>query len=393
MSDAVPAVRQVQLPLMGSAEDPRLIRAATVLGSWLDAPVQILCGEPDRIDDLRTLAAGLGVAVDDVMCFDEPFTAAAVAHAQASGPVLLVAANDVAGRALALAATQPVMLVAERDDARMPFGPLVVEQRGTPSDLDSLALAATLGRALDQPIRLVSADTDTDTETATGDPLAEAEARLRQMGCEVGIDRIRSADEAPPVVAGRARGATALIVAQDGLDRPDVIDRAVELGLNVLVAAVPPDGAALPEPFGVGLDQSVADGPVTSELETMEPAECARLLESHTLARLGYVNAGLPTVVPINYRYHEGDVLFRSLAGGKVQAAARNDAVCLELDGFDEALRSGWSVVVHGRLEEIADPSVLRRAWANDPESWVASDQWRWLRMVPFQLSGRRVIA
>jgi hypothetical protein len=394
MDSAPLAVRRVLLPLGPEVDEPRLILAAGVLASWFDAPIQIACAEPDRFEHYQDLAGGLGLPVERVVCLDEPFTDGLVTLAQASAPALVVADDGPLGRDLARAATQPVLIVAERAHRRLPLGPLVVEQRGGAGDLDTLAVAATFGRALDQPVRLIPVD-DLAAEADDGpDRIREAEARLRQMGCDVGVDRIESRDEAAVIVAARSRGAVAILVGQDGLDRPEVVDLAIELGLNVLVAPAPPGAAERPAPFDVGLDRPLAPtAPVTSELENLDRSECLRRLESHTLARLGYVSAGLPTVVPVNYRFHDGDVLIRSLAGGKVQAAERNDAVCLELDGFDEGLRSGWSVVVHGRLEEIGDPAVLRRAWANDPQPWVSSQEWHWLRLVPFSMSGRRVVA
>jgi nitroimidazol reductase NimA-like FMN-containing flavoprotein (pyridoxamine 5'-phosphate oxidase superfamily) len=110
------------------------------------------------------------------------------------------------------------------------------------------------------------------------------------------------------------------------------------------------------------------------------------------VGRLGYVDQGWPTVVPVNYSTVKGDVFIRTLEGAKLSAAKRSDVVCLEIDEIDEFSRDGWSVVVHGRLEVITDPSALRMAWEHDPEPFVANERWHWLRLMPFSFSGRRVV-
>jgi nitroimidazol reductase NimA-like FMN-containing flavoprotein (pyridoxamine 5'-phosphate oxidase superfamily) len=120
--------------------------------------------------------------------------------------------------------------------------------------------------------------------------------------------------------------------------------------------------------------------------------ECLTLLASRSVGRLAYVaRAGVPDIVPVNYRVHEGDVLIRSGAGPKLQAAERGDVVAFEVDDIDDDAHAGWSVVVVGRArrlsrsEQLALPAdALPQAWANGPRLSV-------LRIRPTRLDGRRL--
>jgi hypothetical protein len=412
-----PPFQRLLLPLGPTVDQEQVLLPATVLSTWLDVPLQILCEDPEYLPRYRALVGGLGIAVEPVLCLEEPFTAGVVAHANANGPSLIITTPDADGLALAKRSSQPVLITADRTSQRLPVGPLVVEVTGDEQDLDALALSAVLSPALGEPIRLIvgttagtpstaSTPSTTSMTTATmstatrttvdgpsslADYAAAAEQRLTEMGCEVGVDALRAHGLHPLVLVGRTRSATAMVIPANRLDEPGLIERATTQGVNVIVAP-PVDGdAGRPPPFRMNLDRPVDHRSDGADLQVLDRDECMARLERHTVARIGYVDTGWPTVVPVNYRVQGGDIYMRSLAGAKLKAAERGDTVCLELDGYDEALRTGWSVIAHGALEVIHDAATLRQAWTNDPHPWVAAPQWRWLRMVPFSVSGRTV--
>lgn len=127
-------------------------------------------------------------------------------------------------------------------------------------------------------------------------------------------------------------------------------------------------------------------------LSRLSREQCLELLAGRRLGRLAYVaRAGVPDLVPVNYRLHEGDVLVSSGPGPKLQAAERGDVVALEVDHVDEDAHAGSSVVVVGRArrlsraEQLALPGhVLPHPWANGPRLNV-------LRIRPTRVDGRRL--
>ena len=384
-------VQRVLIPLDATTDQAAVLLPATVLASWLDAPIQIVCDDDGQLERYRTLSAGLGVPAEAAVSVAAPLDEHLAVHAQDCRPCLIIAQPTPVWRRFAARSPQPVLLVADRPVHRFPGGPLAVELTGADGDLDALALTAVLSRRLDQPARLVvtAEDEAGEIDADAVHRLSRAVARLRQMGCDTGIDAVRAHGLAPLVLVARSRQAIAAVVPASRLGDTDLIDRAIAQGVNVLVA--PDSGVAGEEAGRAATGAPVAAPPITSEIGELSDAECLDLLGRHAVARLGYVEDGWPTVVPVNYRVAGGEVFIRTLAGGKLRAAERGDVVCLELDGIDEELRSGWSVVAHGHLEVISDPAALRHAWANDPHPFVESDDWQWLRLIPFSLGGRRV--
>lgn len=392
------SIKRVLLPIGPAADRSHLLRTATVFSKWFEAPLQLVCSEQEGVADLQVLAAGLGVPIEPVLSLHDPFGDGLTAHAHSTAPSIIVADLATTGPAVAAASTQPVFLTADTTRPRMAVGPLVLEMTGDPRDLDAVALSAVLASAIGESIRLIVDDTHgNDTHETALAHVADAKARLREMGCEVGTDVLRpgdaqkAGDKAPLVVVGRTRGATAIVIPAHRIDEPGLLAAAAEEGVGVFVAPGHDPEIGRAAPFAVDLSTALDHPPPGAKLGTLDREECLARLDRHTVARIAYVDEGWPMVVPVNYRLHRGDIVVRSLAGAKLRAAERGDMVCFELDGYDEALRTGWSVVAHGRLEVIGDPSVLRDAWASDPQPWVASERWQWLRMIPMSVSGREV--
>ena len=127
-------------------------------------------------------------------------------------------------------------------------------------------------------------------------------------------------------------------------------------------------------------------------IELIGRDECLKLLAADVVGRLGVVAGGTPMIVPVNYAL-DGDagVVFRTAPGTKLDLGVRSPA-CFEIDRFDPATRTGWSVLVTGRLEEIGS---LEREWARihglpvDP--WAAGEKSHWLRLTTDRVTGRRV--
>lgn len=87
--------------------------------------------------------------------------------------------------------------------------------------------------------------------------------------------------------------------------------------------------------------------------EIISYEECRRLLRSQSVGRLGVVVDGRAEIFPVNYGLDGDGILFRSNRGTKVAGAVLGDLV-FEVDSIDVDARSGWSVVVHGRGEDIS---------------------------------------
>ena len=129
------------------------------------------------------------------------------------------------------------------------------------------------------------------------------------------------------------------------------------------------------------------------QLRELTKSECFELLAGEQLGRLAVVDDRGPVVFPVNYVLDRHTVVFRTEAGTKLHAASRGSLACFEVDGFDAASRSGWSVIVRGEVTEVTDQAELARLRELPLPAWAPGERNRYIRMLPTVLTGRRVTA
>jgi nitroimidazol reductase NimA-like FMN-containing flavoprotein (pyridoxamine 5'-phosphate oxidase superfamily) len=127
-------------------------------------------------------------------------------------------------------------------------------------------------------------------------------------------------------------------------------------------------------------------------MERLTREECVRLLGTDEIGRLAVVDFGTPTIFPVNYVLDGEAVVFRTDPGTKLDKGTRGRA-CFEIDGFDRENRTGWSVVVFGKLEEVTqfDAKTFARVRGLTVEPWAGGEKQHWMRLSPERITGRRV--
>jgi len=100
-----------------------------------------------------------------------------------------------------------------------------------------------------------------------------------------------------------------------------------------------------------------------SEFRAISPARCQELLESQSVGRLAWQAADGPQILPVTYAWHEGTIIFRTSPYGVLSELIRPTEVALEIDDLDQKTRQGWSVVVQGRAQGVAEPDQLVKMW------------------------------
>ena len=125
-------------------------------------------------------------------------------------------------------------------------------------------------------------------------------------------------------------------------------------------------------------------------LDVLRPEECEAHLAGGGVGRLVFLSAGVPLALPVNFRYLEGDIVFRTRAGGAL-AAAVGTIVGFEVDQIDEAMSEGWSVLVSGLARLVDDPDELEQIAALGIEPWPGGRRKAVIRVETAQLSGRGI--
>lgn len=128
-------------------------------------------------------------------------------------------------------------------------------------------------------------------------------------------------------------------------------------------------------------------------LEVLPLNQCLMLLRSRPLGRIAYLDAGQPTIVPVNHLVDGSTVVLRSVAGGKLDAAIVGNPIAFQLDDHDAVRGTGWSVLVRGRGELIEDRDRIVQ-YASQLDSWAIDDPAKatWIRIVGDEISGRRLV-
>ena len=125
-------------------------------------------------------------------------------------------------------------------------------------------------------------------------------------------------------------------------------------------------------------------------LEVLSPEECWRLLREAPVGRVAFLEAGQPQILPVNHGVLGHRVVIRTARGALLNQAVLNRPLAFEVDGYDEATRTGWSVVVRGLGEPLrgdADPASFGlEPWADA----VARDEI--VELWPEEVTGRRIV-
>jgi nitroimidazol reductase NimA-like FMN-containing flavoprotein (pyridoxamine 5'-phosphate oxidase superfamily) len=131
---------------------------------------------------------------------------------------------------------------------------------------------------------------------------------------------------------------------------------------------------------------------IDNGLEILSPEQCHELLRLNDVGRVAVTVAALPAIFPVNYAAINGDIVFRTGEGTKLRAAVEHAVVAFQIDHFDGAIGSGWSVMAVGLAEEITHPLELERAQQLGLRPFAVGDRSHYIRIRPEFLSGRRIL-
>ena len=139
--------------------------------------------------------------------------------------------------------------------------------------------------------------------------------------------------------------------------------------------------------------EAAAAGSGTSErvLHTLGPSECFDLLEPGGVGRVGFAAADGIMMLPVNFAVAGKTIVFRT-APDTLLAVYANGQVSFEADHLDEALRTGWSVLVSGRAHTVTGEREVRQLEVRTRlEPWAAGPRDVYVRITPIRISGRRL--
>jgi nitroimidazol reductase NimA-like FMN-containing flavoprotein (pyridoxamine 5'-phosphate oxidase superfamily) len=132
---------------------------------------------------------------------------------------------------------------------------------------------------------------------------------------------------------------------------------------------------------------------MTGSVPHLDEALIRERLGRARLARVAFVDGEQPMILPVNVATDaEHRLVFRTAAETPL-AGTDGRRVAVEIDGYDAATRSGWSVLVLGVARDVttaADPAAVA-ARRVPVDSWAPGPRDRVLIVLPLSISGRAV--
>jgi nitroimidazol reductase NimA-like FMN-containing flavoprotein (pyridoxamine 5'-phosphate oxidase superfamily) len=138
------------------------------------------------------------------------------------------------------------------------------------------------------------------------------------------------------------------------------------------------------------MEHTAADelGPV---LEELGRAECLDLLRRAAFGRLVMSERCIPVAFPVNVSVVDGDVIFTTDDGPKLDAARRGDVLTIEADEIDRTYHTGWSVLVTGVAQVVTETAAVVRARQELTPTWVPGHSAHVVRIPATHVTGRRL--
>jgi nitroimidazol reductase NimA-like FMN-containing flavoprotein (pyridoxamine 5'-phosphate oxidase superfamily) len=133
-------------------------------------------------------------------------------------------------------------------------------------------------------------------------------------------------------------------------------------------------------------------------LTELDEAESLRLIAPGGIGRIGYSGRYGPTVLPVNYQLYEGTIVFRTAQDSATDEDLRTGIahaeykVAFEIDDFDTAARTGWSVLIQGSAHHVESEAERASVAGARVDPWPGGDRELFLRITPSRITGRRVL-
>ena len=93
-------------------------------------------------------------------------------------------------------------------------------------------------------------------------------------------------------------------------------------------------------------------------MDSISREEALAVLGSAPVAHIGVIEGGEPYVTPMSYVVDGERVLFRTMAGRKLDGIRSNPVVCVEVSKYDNATGDWVSVIVRGTATETEDDEI-----------------------------------
>ena len=132
-------------------------------------------------------------------------------------------------------------------------------------------------------------------------------------------------------------------------------------------------------------------------IEELDEAESLLMISTGGIGRIAYQSRFGPAVLPVNYQWHDGAVVFRTTRNSALDEDLQTGItggdyeVAFEIDEIDAVRRQGWSVLLQGPAHHVDSEAERKSAEQAGVEPWPAGERELFVRIVPHRITGRRI--
>jgi nitroimidazol reductase NimA-like FMN-containing flavoprotein (pyridoxamine 5'-phosphate oxidase superfamily) len=132
-------------------------------------------------------------------------------------------------------------------------------------------------------------------------------------------------------------------------------------------------------------------------VEELDEAECLRLIAPGGVGRLAFIGSWDLTVLPVNFKFYNGAILFRTSQRGSTEEDLRTGIahaeyrVAFEVDELDPDSCEGWSVLVRGPAHHLDSEAERAQAAGADVVPWPSGEREHFISITPGRVTGRRI--
>jgi nitroimidazol reductase NimA-like FMN-containing flavoprotein (pyridoxamine 5'-phosphate oxidase superfamily) len=137
--------------------------------------------------------------------------------------------------------------------------------------------------------------------------------------------------------------------------------------------------------------------PAEPVVEELADAESLALVAGQDVGRIAFSGRFGLTVWPVNYRLHEGSIVFRTGRDSPMDEDLRTGLehgeyqVAFEVDQFESGTREGWSVLIHGPAHHVVSEQERSAVARTGVTPWVGGSKEHYIQIVPTRITGRRI--
>ena len=130
---------------------------------------------------------------------------------------------------------------------------------------------------------------------------------------------------------------------------------------------------------------------VANKPKALSAEQCLALLCELTVGRIGWVEGdGDVTIIPVNFAVDSAAIVFRTSEKIAARVLSAGAAAAFQADELEPAMHAGWSVLVHGHVEQVAEVADVARIH-DMVQPWSGADLPVAMRLLPRRISGRQI--